>query len=47
MTFPDEVPPRLRPEVLNETKAMIAEHQFNAEFKVANADFFDAHRATA
>jgi hypothetical protein len=31
-------------EVGDETKDMIAEHQFNAEFKVQNAQFFDAHR---
>jgi hypothetical protein len=30
--------------VEDETKDMIAEHQFNAEFKVQNARFFDAHR---
>ena len=30
--------------VKEETLAAIGAHQFNAEFKVQNADFFDAHR---
>jgi hypothetical protein len=33
-----------RQAVGNETLATIGEHQFNAEFKVENVAFFDAHR---
>ena len=30
--------------VKEETLAAIGAHQFNAEFQVQNADFFDVHR---
>jgi predicted esterase len=44
IALPTSLTPSQQVDVQAETKAMIGEHQFNAEFKVANADFFDAHR---
>ena len=42
--LPASLTPAQRQAVGNETLAAIGEHQFNAEFKIQNADFFDAHR---
>ena len=42
--LPATLTPEQRQAVGNETLAAIGEHQFNAEFKLQNADFFDAHR---
>jgi hypothetical protein len=44
VTLPATVPATLRNDVSNEIAAMLALHQFNAEFKVQTADWFDAHR---
>lgn len=45
VTLPPSVAPGLRNDVGNQTFAMLAMHQFNAEFKIQTADWFDAHRA--
>jgi predicted esterase len=42
--LPSSLTPVQQADVPAETKAAIGEHQFNAEFKAANADFFNAHR---
>jgi hypothetical protein len=44
LALPRSVTSSQASDVLSETKAAIGEHQFNAELKVPNADFFDAHR---
>jgi hypothetical protein len=42
--LPTSLTPAQQVAVNAQTLATIGEHQFNAEFKVQNADFFDAHR---
>ncbi len=44
VTLPANVPAGLRNDVGNQTFAMLAMHQFTAEFKTQTADWFDAHR---
>jgi hypothetical protein len=44
VALPASVPAGLRNDIGNETFAMLAMHQFNAEFKTQTADWFDTHR---
>jgi hypothetical protein len=43
VTFPSSTNPQ-RPDVIDQCALILAVHQMRADFKVANADFFDQHR---
>ena len=44
VTLPSSLSRAQQQDVQDETLATIGEHEFNAEFKVQNVDFFDGHR---
>ncbi len=46
VTLPSALSRAQRQDVRDETLAAIGEHQFNAEFKVPNVEFFEAHRGS-